>query len=131
MKTSQAGPARVSRYIAGFPREVRPVLERVRATIRNALPGSDEAIAYNIPAFKVGGRVVIYLAGWKAHYSLYPSTNTLLEAFKDELAPYASGRGTIRFPLAEPVPARLIARVVKFRAREVAAKARASRRASR
>jgi uncharacterized protein YdhG (YjbR/CyaY superfamily) len=61
----------------------------------------------------------LYFAAWKAHYSVYPSNARLVAAFKDELAPYEQSKGTIRFPLAEPVPATLIARLAKFRAKEV------------
>ena len=93
----------------------------MRRTIRAAGPAAEEAISYKIPAFKLRGRTVLYFAGWKAHYSLYPSTSRLIAAFKEDLAPYeVNGKGTIRFPLSEPVPVRLIAGIAKFRAKEVA-----------
>ena len=96
------------------------MLERVRSTIRQAMPGAEEAISYRIQAFKLRGRCVLYFAGWKQHYSLYPSKDRLVAAFKDDLAPYeVNGKGTIRFPLSEPVPVRLIAGIAKFRAKEV------------
>jgi uncharacterized protein YdhG (YjbR/CyaY superfamily) len=120
MKT-QPAPVDMDEYIAGFPRTVRGVLQRVRRTIRAAVPAAEEAISYKIPAFKLRGRTVLYFAGWKAHYSLYPSTSRLIAAFKEDLAPYeVNGKGTIRFPLSEPVPVRLIAGIAKFRAKEVA-----------
>ena len=73
-----------------------------------------------MPTFKLNGRYVLYFAGWKQHYSLYPSTDRLVAAFKDDLAPYeVSGKGTIRFPLSEPVPVKLITGIAKFRAKEV------------
>jgi uncharacterized protein YdhG (YjbR/CyaY superfamily) len=66
---------------------------------------------------------VIYFAGWKRHYSLYPATRRLVAAFKDELAPYeVNDKGTIRFPLSEPVPVKLIEAIATFRAKEVAEK---------
>jgi uncharacterized protein YdhG (YjbR/CyaY superfamily) len=68
---------------------------------------------------------VLYFAGWKQHYSLYPATGRVVAAFKDELAPYQISKGTIRFPLSEPVPARLIGRIAKFRAKEVAEREKA------
>ena len=112
----------VDDYIASQPNAVQGLLERVRGTIRKALPGVEEVISYGIPAFKVNGRVVLYFAGWKHHYSLYPSTAPLVAAFKSELAPYeVNNKGTIRFPLDEPVPVKLIANLAKFRAKEVAA----------
>jgi uncharacterized protein YdhG (YjbR/CyaY superfamily) len=115
-------PRNIDTYIAGFPRPVRTVLERVRSTIRKAVPGAEEAISYGIPAFKLHGRSMIYFAGWKQHYSLYPSNDRLVAAFKNELAPYeVNSKGTIRFPLSQPVPAKLIAGIARFRAKEVAA----------
>jgi len=72
------------------------------------------------------GRYVVYFAGWKQHYSLYPSTDRLVAAFKDDLAPYeVNGKGTIRFPLSEPVPVKLIEGIAKFRAKEVAGREKA------
>ena len=119
----------VDEYIAAQPEAVQSTLERVRTTIRKAVPGAEEAISYQIPAYKLHGGRVIYFAAWKRHYSLYPATERLLAAFQDKLAPYEISKGTIRFPLSEPVPVRLIGRIVKFRANEVAeAKAAPKRR---
>ena len=120
MRATQRSPRSVDEYIAAFPGPVQAVLERVRATIRKAVPGVEEAISYQMPAFTLNGRYILYFAGWKQHYSLYPSTDPLVVAFKDELAPYeVSGKGTMRFPLSEPVPVKLIAGIAKFRAKEV------------
>jgi uncharacterized protein YdhG (YjbR/CyaY superfamily) len=124
----------VDDYIASQPKEVRGLLERVRAAIAKAVPGAEEQISYGIPAFKLDGRPVLYFAGWKQHYSLYPSTAPLVEAFKKELAPYeVNNKGTIRFPLSEPVPVKLIAALARFRAKQVAeeTKAKASTRKKR
>lgn len=110
----------VSDYISGFPRPVQTVLKRVRAIIRKSMPGAEEVISYQIPAYKIDGHAVLYFAAWKEHYSIYPSTARLVAAFKDELADYERSKGTIRFPLSEPVPARLIERIAKFRAKEAA-----------
>jgi len=109
----------VDDYIDSQPLAVRGVLEGVRTTIRKAIPKAEEVISYQIPAYKLEGGRVLYFAGWKQHYSLYPATRTLVAAFKDELAPYELSKGTIRFPLSEPIPVKLIARIAKFRAREV------------
>jgi uncharacterized protein YdhG (YjbR/CyaY superfamily) len=111
-------------YLAAQPDAARRVLERLRRTIRAALPGADETISYGIPAYKLHGRVVLYFAGWREHYSLYPSSRQLVEKFKKDLAPYELRKGTIRIPLDEPAPAALVARIAKFRARQVAALAR-------
>ena len=116
-------------YMASQPKGVRSVLERVRRTIRKALPRAEEVISYQIPAYKVNGRVVIYFAGWKQHYSLYPVTKRLIAEFKAELEPYeVNNKGTARFPLSEPVPAKLIEALAKFRAKEVAQMAPKSKR---
>lgn len=112
----------VDEYIATHPEDVQAILQRVRSTIRKAVPGAEEAISYQIPAYKLHGGSVLYFAAWKQHYSLYPATDQLVEAFKDELAPYTDkiNKGTIRFPLSQPVPVKLIARIAKFLAKEAA-----------
>ena len=113
--------ASVTEYIASQPASVRGVLRRVRSTIRKATSEAEEGISYQIPAYKLRGRPLLYFAAWKEHYSLYPSTARLRAAFKDDLAPYEVSKGTIRFPLSKPVPVRLIANLARFRAKEVAA----------
>jgi uncharacterized protein YdhG (YjbR/CyaY superfamily) len=120
----------VDEYIASQPEALRALLERVRSTIRKALPDAEEVISYKIPAYKLHGRAAIYFAGWKQHYSIYPAGERLVAAFKDKLALYEVSKGTIRFPLSQPVPVRLIERIAKFRAKEVAEgwKAKKSRR---
>ncbi len=105
----------VNDYIASKPASVQPVLKRVRTAIRKALPGAEEGVSYQIPTYKLNGTYVIYFAGWKEHYSLYPASDALVAAFKDELAGCKIGKGTIRFPLASPVPSDLIERIVRFR----------------
>ena len=77
-------------------------------------------IAYQIPAYKLPGGTVLFFAGSKQYYSLYPATAPLIAAFKEDLAGYEVSKGTIRFPLSEPVPAKLIERIAKFRAKEIA-----------
>jgi uncharacterized protein YdhG (YjbR/CyaY superfamily) len=110
----------VDEYIALQPDDVRGILKRVRTTIRKAVPKADEVISYNIPTYKLHGSAVIYFAGWKKHYSLYPATRRLVGVFKNDLAPYeVNDKGTIRFPLSEPVPLKLIEGIAKFRAKEV------------
>ena len=75
-------------------------------------------ISYKIPAYRLHGEIVLYFAGWKQHYSLYPAGERVIAAFKDQLASYKISKGTIRFPLSEPVPVTLIERIAKFRAKE-------------
>jgi uncharacterized protein YdhG (YjbR/CyaY superfamily) len=109
----------VDDYIDSQPQSVKVVLHRVRSIIQKVLPDAEEVISYQIPAYKLHGRAVIYFAGWRKHYSLYPASDQLKAAFKDELARYEVSKGTIRFPLSEPVPVKLIERIAKFRAKEV------------
>jgi uncharacterized protein YdhG (YjbR/CyaY superfamily) len=106
-------------YIASQPEAVQAILVRVRAAIRKAVPRAEESISYNIPTYKLGGRPLIYFAAWKKHYSIYPASASLAKEFKEELAPYEIEKGTIRFPYSEPAPVKLIARIAKFRAREI------------
>ena len=115
----------VDDYIAAQPKASQSILKRVRSTIRKAVPGAEESISYNIPAYKLNGDRVIYFAGWKQHYSLYPAIGRLVAEFKDDLAPYEISKGTIRFPLSDPVPVKLIERIAKFRAKEVAGRDKA------
>jgi uncharacterized protein YdhG (YjbR/CyaY superfamily) len=110
----------VDEYIASQPETAKAVLRRVRGTIRKAVPGAEEVISYKIPTYKLNGRAMLYFAGWAKHYSLYPSSDRMVAAFKDELARYEVSKGTIRFPLSEPVPVKLIEKIARFRAKELA-----------
>lgn len=115
----------VDEYIATHPPDVQAILQRVRSTIRKAVPKAEEAISYQIPTFKLHGSYVVYFAGWKQHYSLYPASRPLVAAFKDDLAPYEVNKGTIRFPLSQAVPVKLIGGIAKFLAKEADARAKA------
>jgi uncharacterized protein YdhG (YjbR/CyaY superfamily) len=117
----------VDQYIASQPEAVQRVLTRVRRTIRRAVPAAEEVISYQIPTYKLHGRPVLYFAGWREHYSLYPSGDRLVAAFRSDLARYEISKGTIRFPLSEPVPVRLIEGIAKFRAKEVVEREKAKR----
>jgi uncharacterized protein YdhG (YjbR/CyaY superfamily) len=108
----------VDQYIASWPEDVQTILERVRSTIRKAVPRAEESISYKIPAYKLRGDPLLYFAAWKQHFSIYPATATVIAAFKDDIAPYVV-KSTLRIPLAQPVPVQLIARIAKFRAKEV------------
>jgi uncharacterized protein YdhG (YjbR/CyaY superfamily) len=120
--------ASVREYIASKPKESRACLEAVRRAILKAIPDAQEGLAYQIPAYTLNGVGVLYFAGWKSHYSLYPASDALVEAFAKELAPYERRKGTLKFPLSEPVPVRLIERIAKFRARQLTSPTAAARR---
>ena len=112
----------VDAYIANQPAGSRPILERVRGIIRKALPGAEETISYQIPTYKLQGRMVVYFAGWKQHWSLYPVTDAVQAALRPALDSYEIGKGTIRFPLDEPVPTKLVERIVRELARAAEAR---------
>jgi len=118
-------PKSVDEYIAAQPAAVQDILGRVRSAIRKAIPRAEEMISYKIPTYKLQNRPVLYFAGWKQHYSLYPITDRVVAAFNADLAPYEITKSTIRLPLSLPVPVTLIARIAKFRAKEEAQRAKA------
>ena len=109
----------VNEYIASKPKDVQGILKSVRSAIRKAVPAAEEAISYQIPAFKLNGAAVLYFAAWKEHFSLYPASDALVAAFKDELAGYSRSKGTIRFPFSESAPVNLIERIAKFRVEQL------------
>jgi uncharacterized protein YdhG (YjbR/CyaY superfamily) len=116
----------VDQYLAAQPEAAQGLLQQVRSTIRKALPGAEEVISYQIPAYKVPGGCAIYFSGWKNHFSLYPATSGVVTTFARELAASCKvEKGTIRFPLSGRPPLKLIAGIAKLRAEEVAAKAAA------
>ena len=110
----------VDEYIAAQPESVQDALGRVRDAIRKAVPGAQEVISYKMPTYTLHGDRLLYFAAWKQHYSIYAAAEQVIATFGDELASYEVDKGTIRFPLSEPVPVELIARIAKFRAKEVA-----------
>jgi uncharacterized protein YdhG (YjbR/CyaY superfamily) len=109
-------PSTIDEYIGEFPNEVQKILEKIRRTIQKAAPEAKEKISYSMPAFEQNG-IVVYFAAFKKHIGLYalPSGH---EAFQDELSKYKSGKGSVQFPLNEPIPFDLITRIVKFRVKE-------------
>src|ERR1700704_4397650 len=126
MPTTRAKPPSIrartmNEYIAVQPPATQMVLERVRGAIGKAVPDAEECISYQIPAFKLHGLVLLYFAGWKEHYSVYPASDAMVAAFPDELEQYRVSKGTLRFSLLERVPVKLIERIAKFRAIEMAA----------
>jgi uncharacterized protein YdhG (YjbR/CyaY superfamily) len=125
MPNQKTGFKSVDDYIAAQPKNVQAALRRVRSIVRKAVPSAVEVISYQIPAFKVAGGFFLYLGAWKEHYSLYPASDALVAAFKGALTPYRASKGTLRFPLSEPVPAKLIERIAKFQAKDAARRAKA------
>jgi uncharacterized protein YdhG (YjbR/CyaY superfamily) len=112
MKAKQQQPTTIDEYIADFPPDVQPLLEKVRGAIRKAAPKAEEAIKYQMPTFVLNGNL-IHFAGWNSHIGLYPGSKPV-EMFKDELAKYEISKGTVRFPLDKPIPYGLIGKITKF-----------------
>ena len=123
----QSVPKLVDEYISTQPEAVRPKLEQVRAAIRRAVPEALEGIGYRMPGYKLHGRPMLYFAGFKEHYSLFAASGTFFSALEDELRGYELRKGTIHFPLAKPVPVKLISRIAKLRAAGIGAAAKQPR----
>ena len=115
-----AAPATIDEYIAAFPPDVQAILEKVRATIQKAAPDATETISYQIPTFKWNG-VLVHFAAFKSHIGFYPPIRGDA-ALEKAVARYAGEKGNLRFPLDEPIPYPLIARIVKLRVKQNQAK---------
>ena len=115
--TSAATATSIDDYIAGFPPATRKALEQVRALIRVVAPDATEKISYAIPTFDLNGRHLVHFAGFAKHIGFYPIPSGI-EAFREELAAYKQGRGSVQFPLDKPMPLDLIRRIVEYRAAE-------------
>ncbi len=107
----------VDDYLASFPADVRVILEKIRSLIRKEAPGAVEGISYGMPGFKLNGKPLVYFAGFKNHIGLYalPASNV---EFRKELDKYKTGKGSIQFQLNEPIPYKLIEKIVQFRVKE-------------
>ena len=100
-------------YIESFPTDVQPILQQVRRAIRKAAPETDETISYQMPTFKLDGKYLVYFGGWKNHVGIY-SIPPVDEALEKEISLFRGDKGTLRFPLRDPIPYDLIERVVAF-----------------
>jgi uncharacterized protein YdhG (YjbR/CyaY superfamily) len=107
-----AQPKDIDEYIAGFPGDVREMLEKIRRTVRKAAPTAEETIKYSMPTFTLNGNLV-HFAAYKKHIGLYPVPRGAKE-FKDRLSAYEGEKSTVRFPLDKPIPVALISDIVKF-----------------
>ncbi len=126
MKTEETAPQTIDAYIAGFPADVQAILQKIRAIIHTAVPEAQETIKYQMPTFTLKGNLV-HFAAFQKHIGFYPIP-TGIEAFKEELSVYKTGKGSVQFPLDQPIPYDLIERMVRFRAAENLAKAAGKRR---
>ena len=117
-----AGPSSVEDYLASLPRESHDALQRLRSTIKAAAPEATETISYQMPAFKHGGRFLVSYAAFKDHLSLFTASEAVMDALGEELKPYFSGKGTLRFQADRPIPGALVKKIVKQRLEEIAAR---------
>ena len=122
MESGHAVPQDIDESIAGFPDDIQEILQEIRMTIRQAAPEAKEAIKYRMPTFVLNGNLV-HFAAFKNHIGFYP-TPTGIGAFQDELSLYKGGKGSVQFPLDQPIPYDLIRRIVEFRVRESLGRAR-------
>ena len=122
MVASRSTANSIDEYIAGFPPETQKVLQEVRVLIKASAPGATETISSAIPTCDLNGRHLVHFAGYEKHVGFYPSGRGV-EAFKEELKPYKSGKGSVQFPLGQPLPTDLIRRIVELRVEEATGKA--------
>ena len=116
-----AAPTSVEDYLAALPEAQRAALEKLRTTIKAAAPEATETISYQMPAFKLHGRFLVWYAAFKDHCSLFPASAKVLDAHGEALRDYFSGKGTLRFTADKPIPAALVKKIVKTRIEENAA----------
>ena len=125
MDKNKAGFTTIDEYIATFPKETQKILAEIRATIKAAAPEAQEKISYRMPTFFLNGNLV-HFAAFKNHIGFYP-VPTGVTKFKKELSIYEQGKGSVQFPLNQPLPVDLITKIVKFRVKENLAKAKAKK----
>lgn len=107
----------VEEYFASVPEGVRNKLEKIRQIIKEEAPEAQEVLSYQMPAFKLNGRILIYYAAWKEHIGFYPYPSAMAE-FNKELVKYKTAKSTVRFPLDKPIPFDLISKIIKYRVKE-------------
>lgn len=116
MPDEKTSPKDIDQYIAGYPEEVQEILEKIRRTVQETAPLAQETISYSIPTFKLEGYLV-HFAAYKKHIGFYPTSSGIAK-FKDELSAYKISKGTVQFPLDQPIPYDLIRRITAFRVAE-------------
>lgn len=125
MAINKTHPKNIDEYIAGFPGDMQNILQKIRATIKKAAPDAIEKISYQMPTFFLNGNLV-HFAAFKNHIGFYP-VPTGIEKFKKELSVYKVGKGSVQFPLDQPIPYDLISKVVNFRVKENLEKTKAGK----
>ena len=120
METRKTDPKDIDEYIASFPEDIQAILQKIRKTIRKAAPEATETIKYRMPTLTLNGNLV-HFAAFEQHIGFYP-TPSGIEKFKKEIAKYKNAKGSVQFPLDEPIPYELIGRITEFRVKEQQAK---------
>jgi uncharacterized protein YdhG (YjbR/CyaY superfamily) len=123
MDNSRPTPKNIDEYIAGYPADIQQILQKIRTIVHETAPEAQETISYQVPTFTLKGNLV-HFAAFKSHISLFPASSGV-EKFKNELEGYKTSKGTIQFPLGQPIPYDLIRRIVLFRVQENLARAEA------
>jgi len=121
MKATKGRVKTIDEYVGAFPQDVQGVLEKMRQTIRDAAPEAEEAISYQIPAFRLNGKILVYFAAFKHHVGLYPPVP---KALRKEASPYLGPKGNLKFPTDGPIPLDLVRKIVKYRTKEILEKGR-------
>jgi uncharacterized protein YdhG (YjbR/CyaY superfamily) len=116
-------PTSIDEYIADFPEDIQSLLNQVRSTVKQAAPDAEESIGYGMPAYKTHGKPLVYFAAFKNHIGFY-ATPTGHAEFAKELSKYKQGKGSVQFPIDQPMPLKLIAQIVEFRVIENQEKAK-------
>jgi len=116
MKSKMAIPKNFEEYFAAFPADVQDMLEDLRQTIAKAAPAAEEVISYQMPAYKLHG-MLVYFAAYKNHIGFYPGAGGIA-AFRKELSVYKGAKGSVQFPVEQPLPLKLVSRIVKFRVKQ-------------
>lgn len=119
-------PTNIDEYIAGFPVDIQLILDQVRSTIKQAATDAEESIGYGMPAYKAYGKPLVYFAAFKNHIGFYATPSGHAE-FAKELSKYKQGKGSVQFPIDQPMPLTLIAQIVEFRVIENQEKAKAKK----
>ena len=122
MKEKSKPVATIDEYIAGYPKDVQAILQKIRTTIKKAAPDAEEAMKYQIPTFVQNGNLV-HFGAYKTHIGFYPTSKAIAK-FKKELSAYAGAKGTVRFPLDKPIPFGLISKIAKSRVKDNLTKAK-------
>ena len=117
MPDNPSGFISIDEYITTFPEETQKILQELRETIQACAPDTEEKISYQMPTFALKGSNLVHFAAFKTHIGFYP-TPSGIEAFKQELSLYEGAKGSVQFPIDEPLPLELIGRIVKFRVAE-------------